>query len=154
MCENILRNSIYIVCHYYNNLTRWILSFAQLLGLHSGGQKINQEKLFDQGCQIWTWNWVKLAPSRTNLGLLRPFFSTSRKEQKTDFKSARFVPSGANLALFESKPDIRALLCWPGVQMEANGLLKHGSKIFVSYVQATVPQISLVMRKVTRAQGW
>lgn len=35
----------------------------------------------------------------------------------------------------------------PGVEQERKGILRHGSKILFSYAEATVPQVSLVLRK-------
>jgi len=35
----------------------------------------------------------------------------------------------------------------PGVKQEHNGIIRHGAKILYAYSEATVPKISLVMRK-------
>jgi acetyl-CoA carboxylase carboxyltransferase component len=35
----------------------------------------------------------------------------------------------------------------PGVKLEHNGIIRHGAKVLYAYSQATVPKISLVMRK-------
>ncbi|HJN56733.1 MAG: acyl-CoA carboxylase subunit beta [Candidatus Woesearchaeota archaeon] len=35
----------------------------------------------------------------------------------------------------------------PGVEQEHNGIIKHGAKVLYAYSEATVPKISLVMRK-------
>jgi len=65
---------------------------------------------------------------------------------KTSLKMGRFIQfcDAYNIPII-TLIDVPGFL--PGVQMEANGLLKQGCKIFVSYVEATVPQISIVMRK-------
>ena len=35
----------------------------------------------------------------------------------------------------------------PGVEQESKGILRHGSKILFAYAEATVPQVSLILRK-------
>ncbi len=35
----------------------------------------------------------------------------------------------------------------PGVEQEKKGILRHGSKILYAYAEATVPQVSLILRK-------
>ena len=36
---------------------------------------------------------------------------------------------------------------WPGVEQEHGGIIRHGAKIIFAYSEATVPKISLIMRK-------
>lgn len=36
---------------------------------------------------------------------------------------------------------------WPGVQQEHGGIIRHGAKLLFSYAEATVPKITLVLRK-------
>lgn len=35
----------------------------------------------------------------------------------------------------------------PGIEQERKGILRHGSKILYSYAEATVPQVSIILRK-------
>ncbi len=36
---------------------------------------------------------------------------------------------------------------WPGVQQEHGGIIRHGAKLLYAYCQATVPKVTLVLRK-------
>jgi acetyl-CoA carboxylase carboxyltransferase component len=36
---------------------------------------------------------------------------------------------------------------WPGVQQEHGGIIRHGAKILHAYCEATVPKISVILRK-------
>ena len=36
---------------------------------------------------------------------------------------------------------------FPGVQQEENGIIRHGAKILYAYAEATVPKVTLIMRK-------
>jgi acetyl-CoA carboxylase carboxyltransferase component len=36
---------------------------------------------------------------------------------------------------------------WPGTNQEAGGVIRHGAKMIFAYAEATVPKVSLIMRK-------
>ncbi|MEK7389956.1 MAG: acyl-CoA carboxylase subunit beta [Elusimicrobiota bacterium] len=36
---------------------------------------------------------------------------------------------------------------WPGVQQEHNGIIRHGAKILFAYAEATVPKVTVILRK-------
>ena len=36
---------------------------------------------------------------------------------------------------------------WPGVQQEHGGIIRHGAKLLYAYAEATVPKVTLVLRK-------
>ncbi|MBP7795361.1 MAG: acyl-CoA carboxylase subunit beta [Elusimicrobiales bacterium] len=36
---------------------------------------------------------------------------------------------------------------WPGVKQEHNGIIRHGAKLLYAYAEATVPKVSLILRK-------
>ena len=36
---------------------------------------------------------------------------------------------------------------WPGVQQEHHGIIRHGAKVLYAYAEATVPKVTLVLRK-------
>jgi len=61
-------------------------------------------------------------------------------------KIARFVRfcDAFNIALI-NLVDVTGFL--PGVEQEHNGIIRHGAKVLYAYSEATVPKISLVMRK-------
>ncbi|MBQ0950131.1 acyl-CoA carboxylase subunit beta [Streptomyces sp. ME03-5684b] len=61
-------------------------------------------------------------------------------------KAARFVQTcdSFNIPLV-SLVDVPGFL--PGVDQEHNGLIRHGAKLLYAYCNATVPRISLVLRK-------
>jgi len=64
----------------------------------------------------------------------------------SSFKIARFVRfcDAFNIPLI-NLVDVPGYL--PGVEQEHNGIIKHGAKVLYAYSEATVPKISLVLRK-------
>ncbi|WP_285760172.1 acyl-CoA carboxylase subunit beta [Nocardiopsis ansamitocini] len=65
---------------------------------------------------------------------------------KASEKAARFVQfcDAFNIALV-TLVDVPGFL--PGVDQEHNGIIRHGAKLLYAYCNATVPRISLVLRK-------
>lgn len=61
-------------------------------------------------------------------------------------KAARFVRfcDGFNIPLI-TLVDVPAFL--PGVRQEHSGIIRHGAKLLYAYAEATVPKITLIMRK-------
>ncbi|MFP9220141.1 carboxyl transferase domain-containing protein, partial [Enterococcus faecalis] len=35
----------------------------------------------------------------------------------------------------------------PGIQQEHNGIIRHGAKLLFAYAEATVPKVTLIIRK-------
>jgi propionyl-CoA carboxylase beta chain len=61
-------------------------------------------------------------------------------------KAARFVRfcDAFNIPIL-TLVDVPGFL--PGVQQEHNGIIKHGAKLIAAYAEATVPKITLIVRK-------
>ncbi len=61
-------------------------------------------------------------------------------------KAARFVQfcNSFNIPII-SLVDIPGFL--PGIEQEHNGIIRHGAKLLYAYAQATVPKITVIMRK-------
>jgi len=61
-------------------------------------------------------------------------------------KAARFIRflNGFNIPIL-TLVDVPGY--WPGVTQEHNGIIRHGAKLLYAYSEATVPKVTLVLRK-------
>jgi len=61
-------------------------------------------------------------------------------------KAARFIKTCNNFSIpIVSLVDVPGFL--PGVTQEHNGIIRHGAKLIYAYAQATVPKITVILRK-------
>ncbi|MBM3886835.1 acyl-CoA carboxylase subunit beta [Candidatus Dependentiae bacterium] len=61
-------------------------------------------------------------------------------------KAARFIQTCNNFGLpIVSLVDVPGYL--PGIEQEHNGIIRHGAKLLYAYAQATVPKITIIIRK-------
>lgn len=61
-------------------------------------------------------------------------------------KAARFIKTCNNFNIpLLSLVDVPGFL--PGIEQEHNGIIRHGAKLIYAYAQATVPKITLIVRK-------
>lgn len=42
----------------------------------------------------------------------------------------------------------------PGIEQESRGLIRHGAKIIYAFAEATVPKITLILRKAYGGAMW
>jgi methylmalonyl-CoA carboxyltransferase 12S subunit len=68
-------------------------------------------------------------------------------------KAARFIRfcNAFNIPLV-TLVDVPGFL--PGVQQEYGGIIRHGAKMLFAYSAATVPKVTVVLRKATAARTW
>ncbi|MHC1773540.1 MAG: acyl-CoA carboxylase subunit beta [Flexilinea sp.] len=76
----------------------------------------------------------------------QPNFMAGSLDYHASYKAARFVRfcDCFNIPII-TLVDVPAFL--PGSEQEYNGIIRHGAKLLFAYAEATVPKISLVMRK-------
>jgi acetyl-CoA carboxylase carboxyltransferase component len=61
-------------------------------------------------------------------------------------KAARFIKTCNNFNIaIVSLVDVPGFM--PGVEQEHNGIIRHGAKLIYAYAQATVPKITVILRK-------
>lgn len=61
-------------------------------------------------------------------------------------KAARFIKTCNNFNIpIISLVDVPGFL--PGIEQEHNGIIRHGAKLIYAYAQATVPKITVILRK-------
>lgn len=113
------------------------------------------EEVFDDGeffevHPAWAANVVcafaRLGGEVTGVVANQPAINAGVLDIKASEKAARFVQfcDAFNIPLV-TLVDVPGFL--PGVDQEHNGIIRHGAKLLYAYCNATVPRVSLVVRK-------
>ncbi len=85
---------------------------------------------------------------RTSVGIVanQPAYLAGVLDLEASLKAARFVRTcdafGVPLLSFVDVPGFM-----PGVQQELGGIIKHGAKLLYAYAEATVPKLTVILRK-------
>lgn len=76
----------------------------------------------------------------------QPLFKAGVLDINASCKAARFIRFCDSFGIpIISLVDIPGFL--PGIDQEHNGIIKHGAKLLSAYAEATVPKITLILRK-------
>lgn len=75
-----------------------------------------------------------------------PAFMAGALDVHASMKAARFIRflNNFNIPVL-TLVDVPGY--WPGVEQEHGGIIKHGAKLLYAYSEATVPKVSLILRK-------
>ena len=99
-------------------------------------------------CGRGTWWWALPASSAIPIGVIanQPQFLAGTLDINASDKAARFIRfcDCFNIPLL-TLVDTPAFL--PGKAQEFGGIIRHGAKILFAYSEATVPKVTLVLRK-------
>ncbi len=90
--------------------------------------------------------FAKIAGSLIGLVANQPLIKAGAIDIDASIKSARFIRFCNNFSIpIVSLVDVPGFL--PGVDQEHNGIIRHGAKLLYAYAEATVPKITIILRK-------
>lgn len=76
----------------------------------------------------------------------QPLFKAGTIDINASNKAARFINYCNNFSIpIISLVDVPGFL--PGIEQEHNGIIRHGAKLLYAYSNATIPKITLILRK-------
>ena len=101
------------------------------------------QELFAQNIVV---GFAKLNEQVVGIVANQPLFKAGSLDIDASCKAARFIRfcDGFSIPII-SLVDVPGYM--PGVEQEHNGIIRHGAKLIYAYAQATVPKISLILRK-------
>lgn len=114
-----------------------------ILRVVDGGSFFEVQRHFAQNAVV---GFARLAGRPAGIIANQPRFKAGCLDISSSDKIARFVRfcDCFNLPLI-TLVDVPGYL--PGVEQEFGGIIRHGAKVLYAYSEATVPQISIVLRK-------